>query len=216
MKNNYLVVFGKRFFKNLLSITLLQMCLISIAFAQEIDVSGTIKDENSEPLPGVNVVVEGTTTGTVTDMNGQYTITVPGSESHLVFSSIGYVTENILVGGQSVIDLALIPDITALDEIVVVGYGIQKRSSVTGAVSSVSAKEISALPVPSVSGALQGRVPGVLVTNNGGPGSNAIVRIRGIGSITQSADPLYVVDGFPAPNFNLNSVDTKELSLLKF
>lgn len=178
---------------------------------QERTVSGQVLDESNAPLPGVNIVVKGTTSGTTTDSDGRFNLSIPGGNTVLVFSFIGYVTQEVSVGNQSVLNVSMAADVATLSEVVVVGYGEQKRSSVTGAVSSVSSKEISALPVPSVSSALQGRVPGVFVTNNGGPGSNAIVRIRGIGSITQNADPLYVVDGFPAPNFNLNSVDTKDI-----
>ncbi|MDV3310798.1 MAG: TonB-dependent receptor [Cyclobacteriaceae bacterium] len=180
-------------------------------YNDDISVTGQVVDENDTPLPSVNIVIKGTNTGVTTDADGRYTINVPDEEAVLVFSFIGYLTQEIRVGTQTTINIALVPDISTLSEIVVVGYGTQKRSSVTGAVSSVNSEEIAALPVPSVSAALQGRVPGVLVTNNGGPGTNAIVRIRGIGSITQNADPLYVVDGFPAPNFNLNSVDTKDI-----
>lgn len=177
----------------------------------EINVSGQVMDESNNAIPGVNIVIKGTTRGTTTDADGKYTITAPDGNAVLVFSFIGYVTQEIQVGTQSSINVKMATDVTALTEVVVVGYGVQNKSSVTGAVSSVSSKEIAALPVPSVSAALQGRVAGVFVTNNGGPGSNAIVRIRGIGSITQNSDPLYVVDGFPAPNFNLNSVDTKDI-----
>ncbi|MFZ6009153.1 MAG: TonB-dependent receptor plug domain-containing protein, partial [Bacteroidota bacterium] len=180
---------------------------------QEVDilVTGSITDETDNPLPGVNVLIKGSTKGTTADAEGKFSISVPDENAVLVISFIGYVTQEILVGNSTQIAVKLLPDVRQLNEVVVVGYGTQKRSSVTGAVTSVSSTEIAALPVPSVSAALQGRVPGVFVTNNGGPGTNAIVRIRGIGSITQNADPLYVVDGFPAPNFNLNSVDTKDI-----
>src|SRR5688572_12712151 len=182
-----------------------------VTIINEISVSGQVLDEASKPLPGVNILVKGTTIGTTTDSDGRYSLTVPDAASVLVFSFIGYQSQEISVGSQTDISISMQPDVSTLSEIVVVGYGTQKRGSVTGAVSSVESKEISALAVPSVSAALQGRVPGVFVTNNGGPGTSAIVRIRGIGSITQNADPLYVVDGFPAPNFNLNSVDTKDV-----
>ncbi|HEX5168731.1 MAG TPA: SusC/RagA family TonB-linked outer membrane protein, partial [Cyclobacteriaceae bacterium] len=182
-----------------------------MAIVNEMTVTGQVLDENSKSMPGVNIVVKGTTTGTTSDADGRYNITVPNGDAVLVFSFIGYETREVEVGTQTAINVTMVPDVSTLNEIVVVGYGTQKKSSVTGAVSSVSSKEIAELPVPSVSAALQGRVPGVLVTNNGGPGTSAIVRIRGIGSITQNADPLYVVDGFPAPNFNLNSVDTKDI-----
>jgi len=183
----------------------------SSAVFQESTVSGQVLDEANAPIPGVNIVVKGTTNGTTTDANGNYRIALTNSNATLIFSFIGYVTQEVAVGDRTTINVSLVADVATLAEVVVVGYGTQTKSSVTGAISSVNSKEISALPVPSVSAALQGRVPGVLVTNNGGPGTSAIVRIRGIGSITQNADPLYVVDGFPAPNFNLNSVDTKDI-----
>ncbi len=176
-----------------------------------IPITGKITDENASPIPGANILVKGTSVGTTSDSDGIYTLNVDDQNAVLVISFIGYTSQEIVVGNQTTINVSLVPDITQLGEVVVVGYGTQKRGSVTGAVTSVSSKDIAALPVPSVSAALQGRVPGVFVTNNGGPGTNAIVRIRGIGSITQDADPLYVVDGFPAPNFNLNSVDTKDI-----
>jgi TonB-dependent starch-binding outer membrane protein SusC len=182
----------------------------SLAF-QELTVSGQVLDEAKAPLPGVNIVIKGTTNGTTTDADGKYSVKVASGNAILIFSFIGYVTQEVAVGNQNVINISLVSDVSTLNEIVVVGYGEQKRGSVTGAVSSVNSKEISALAVPSVAAALQGRVPGVLVTNNGGPGTSAIVRIRGIGSITQNADPLYVVDGFPATNFNMNSIDTKDI-----
>ena len=177
----------------------------------DVTVTGQVLDETNKPIPGVNVIIKGTSKGTSTDQDGKFSLAVPDNDAVLVFSFIGYSAKEVIVGSQTVINVSLDPDVSTLSEVVVVGYGTQTRSSVTGAVSSVNSKEISALPVPSVSAALQGRVPGVLVTNNGGPGTSAIVRIRGIGSITQNADPLYVVDGFPAPNFNLNSVDTKDI-----
>lgn len=178
---------------------------------QELTVTGQVLDDASKPMPGVNIVVKGTTNGTTTDTDGKYSVTVPTGNAVLVFSFIGYVTQEVDVSSRPVVNISLKPDIATLSEVVVVGYGTQTKASVTGAVTSVGSEEIAAMPVPSVAAALQGRVAGVLVTNNGGPGTNAIVRIRGIGSITQNADPLYVVDGFPAPNFNLNSVDTKDI-----
>src|SRR5690606_15843359 len=132
-------------------------------------VSGRVVDENSNPMPGVNVIVKGSAVGTSTDIEGRFTLTVADANVVLIFSSIGYQSQEVLVGTQTNMEITMEPDVSTLSEIVVVGYGTQKRASLTGAVSSVDAKEISALPVPSVSAALQGRVPGVLVTNNGGP-----------------------------------------------
>lgn len=172
-------------------------------------VSGQVVDETNKPMPGVNVIVKGATTGTSTDVDGRYTLTVADGNVVLVFSFIGYQSREVQVGSQTTINIALEPDVSTLSEIVVVGYGTQRRASVTGAVSSVEAEEITALPVPSVESALQGRVAGVNVTNNGSPGATPIVRIRGIGSITGSSDPLYVVDGFPTTG--LNSFDPRDI-----
>jgi TonB-linked SusC/RagA family outer membrane protein len=172
-------------------------------------VTGKVTDEGGNGMPGVNVVVKGTAIGTSTDTDGKFSIALPKNDATLVFSFIGYETQEIAVGSQTTINITLKPDVTTLNEIVVVGYGTQKRTSVTGAVSSVGQKEISALPVPSVESAIQGRVAGVIVTNNGSPGSTPIVRIRGVGSITGSSDPLYVVDGFPTSG--LNNFDPKDI-----
>ncbi len=186
--------------------------LVNSGIFQGINVTGTVlSGEDNTGLPGVNIVVQGTTIGTVTDIEGQYTLEVPSESSILVFSSVGFVTEEIAVGTNTVIDVTLNPDITALSEIVVVGYGTQKRTSVTGAVSSVNSEKISELAVPNLNSALQGRVPGVTVTQTGDPGSNPIVRIRGIGSITGSSDPLYVVDGLPTGAGGIANFDPKDI-----
>ena len=187
-----------------------------VPYADDITVSGRVVDENDVPLPSVNIILKGTSTGVTTDADGRYTINVPDEDAVLVFSFIGYLTQEIRVGSQTTINLSMAPDISTLSEIVVVGYGTQKRSSVTGAVSSVDSEEISALAVPSVQSALQGRVAGVNITNNGAPGSNPIVRIRGIGSITGSSDPLYVVDGLPTGGLNhFDPRDIESVEVLK-
>lgn len=188
---------------------------VSTAYAQERTVSGTVSSSEEGSLPGVNVLVKGTTTGTVTDLDGNFRITVPSSESVLVFSSIGYTSEEVTVGNRSTIDIELLPDIQSLSEVVVVGYGTQERARVTGAISSVSAKEISELPVPSFDAALQGRAAGVNVTNTGSPGANPLVRIRGIGTVGNN-DPLYVIDGIPAGGINsINPNDIESIQILK-
>lgn len=174
-----------------------------------------VSDDVNEPLPGVNIVIKGTTQGTVTDINGNYSIEVPSVETILVFSSVGYVQEEITVGNRSVIDLRLTPDITALTEVVIVGYGTQERARVTGAISSVSSEEIRALPVPNLAQSIQGRAPGVLVTNSGSPGVEPIVRVRGIGTVGNN-DPLYVIDGVPAGGLNqINTADIESIEILK-
>lgn len=178
----------------------------------DVIVTGEVLDENNSPIPGVNVVIRGTTTGTSTDERGRYSISVPNESAVLVFSFIGYKASEVTVGTQTTVNVKMEPDISTLSEVVVVGYGVQRRSSVTGAVASVNSKEVTALAVPSVQSALQGRVAGVNVTNNGSPGETPIVRIRGIGSITGSSDPLYVIDGLPTSDSRaINSFDPRDI-----
>src|SRR5690606_29421406 len=180
-----------------------------------ITVTGQVLDEAGKSMPGVNVLVKGTTSGTSTDTDGNYRITVENGEAVLVFSFIGYLTQEIPVGNKTVINISLAPDIETLSEVVVIGYGTQARASVTGAISSVSSEQISQQPVVSVGQALQGRVAGVTVTNNGAPGSQPIVRIRGIGTIN-NANPLVVVDGFPTSDLNsFNPKDIASVEVLK-
>lgn len=179
-------------------------------------VTGTILDETGNPLIGVNIQIKGTTRGTTSDVQGAYRIDVPNATSVLVYSFIGYKRKEVTVGNQSTINVSLEADAGSLDEVVVVGYGTQKRSSLTGAVSTVTTKEITALPVPNVAAALQGRVPGVSVVNNGGPGTAPTVQIRGVGSINYGSGPLYVIDGVPTGDLNsFNTNDIESLEVLK-
>lgn len=173
-------------------------------------ISGTVtSSEDNQPLPGVSILLKGTNTGTVTDSNGKYSISIPDNGGTLVFSYVGYVTQEVAIGNNTTINITLVSDVTALEQVVVIGYGSQKREAITGAISSVSAKEVAALPVPNIAAALQGRVAGVSVTNNGAPGEAPIVRIRGVGSISYASNPLYVIDGFPTGD--LNSFDTRDI-----
>ena len=167
-------------------------------------VTGKVIDyDNSESLPGVNVVVKGTSVGTVTDLDGNYSIEVPGPQTTLVFSSVGYTTEEILVGARSVINLNMTPDIQQLQELVVVGYGTQKKQDVTGAISSIDSKALESLPANTFEQALQGTMPGVQVRQgNAAPGGGMSIRIRGSNSITGNSEPLYVIDGVPLNNSN--------------
>jgi TonB-linked SusC/RagA family outer membrane protein len=181
----------------------------------DISVSGTVTDESDSPLPGVNVLVKGTSIGTTSDASGKYTINVPDENAVLVTSFIGYATQEIAVGTQTTINVKLAPDVTQLGEVVVVGYGTQKKASVTGAISSVSSEEISAQPIMNITQALQGRVAGVTVVNNGAPGAAPIIRIRGVGTIN-NANPLFVVDGFPTSDLNsFNPKDIESVDVLK-
>lgn len=189
--------------------------LVSFAVNAQKQITGKITGENGVPLNGVTVVVKGTTRGTTTNSTGDFSISASPGET-IEFSAVGYKLSSVTVGDQNTISLQLGSEVTNIEEVVVVGYGTQRRALVTGAVASVSGKTISELPVPSVEQALQGRVPGLTVTNNGTPGSAAIVRIRGISSITQNSDPLYVIDGFPAGGLvHFDSRDIESVEILK-
>jgi TonB-linked SusC/RagA family outer membrane protein len=180
---------------------------------QQITIKGTVTDANTgDALPGVNVLVKGTTHGTTTDMDGKYSIEV-GSGEIVIFSYVGYLNQEVVISNQASLDIKLTPDVQKIEEIVVIGYGVQKRAYVTGAMSNVSSKEINQLAVSNVQSALQGKAAGVSVTNNGGPGTDPIVRVRGVGSITYGADPLYVVDGVPATS--LSSFDMRDIESLE-
>ncbi|MCF0057616.1 TonB-dependent receptor [Dyadobacter sp. CY356] len=164
----------------------------------------TEKDKN-EGLPGVNVVIKGTSTGTTTDATGAYTLSVPESGATLVFSFVGYVSQEVLVGNRSTIDVAIESDTKALSEVVVIGYGTAKKSDLTGSVGSVKEDQLKERPSPSLNQALQGKVSGVQVNvNSGRPGGRSNIRIRGFSSINSSNNPLYVVDGVMLPQGTQN------------
>ncbi len=155
-----------------------------------------ISGENNAALPGVNVTVKGTTTGTTTGADGTYSLGAPAN-STLVFSFIGFVSEEVAVGNRTVVDVTLNPDIKALSEVVVIGYGERERKDLTGAITSVNAREITSNPIASVDQALQGRVSGVqITTTSGDPGARQTIRIRGVGTLGNN-DPLIVIDGLP-------------------
>jgi TonB-linked SusC/RagA family outer membrane protein len=189
---------------------------VSELFLSDILVSGKITEENDNPLPGVNVVVKGTTNGTVTDNEGKYSISVPGTDAILTFSFIGYTSQEILVGAQTVIDVKLSPDAQTLSEVVVVGYGTQDKKDVTGSISVVKGTDIENLPSGGAQQALQGRTAGVNVVRNGGaPGNAGSIRIRGLGTVN-NADPLIVIDGVPAGTMNdVNPNDIQSIDVLK-
>ncbi|MGN6437010.1 MAG: SusC/RagA family TonB-linked outer membrane protein [Agriterribacter sp.] len=172
-------------------------------------IRGNVTDEQGEPLSGVSVQVKGSTRATTTTIEGNFSLEVEDNAKVLVFSSVGMMTKEVAIDDKAPMKIVLTLSNRALDEIVVVGYGTQKRTLVTGAVSSVNGKTLNELPAVSVSQALQGRVSGVTVTNNGSPGAAPIVRIRGISSISYASDPLYVVDGFPTGD--LEAIDTKDI-----
>ncbi len=178
-------------------------------------ITGKVTNEKGDGLPGVSVVVKGTAKGTSTNQEGVFTINAEVGET-LQFSMVGYKTFSIVVGQENEIPVSLQAEMLNMNEVVIVGYGAQRRSTLTGAISSVSGKTIAELPVASVEAALQGRVAGLTVTNNGEPGTSPIVRIRGISSISFASDPLYVIDGFPTGNLsNFNTRDIESVEVLK-
>lgn len=195
--------------KNLLFI--LSLMLFSTTLWAQQTITGKVTGENGEVLPGVNVRVKASQIGSVTDASGSYSIKTP-AKGVLVFSSVGFKNQEITIGSRNVVNVNMTSDIGSLEEVVVIGYGTQKKASLTGAVASVTSKELTALPVPSIESALQGRVSGVQVTNNGSPGEAPIVRVRGIGSINYAANPLYVVDGYAVGS--LNDIDTRDIESL--
>ncbi len=184
----------------------------SLSFGQ---VKGKVTSEDGEPLIGVTVSIKNTTKGTITDVEGNYSIDASNA-STLVYSFIGFNTQEVVVANRSIINIILVDNATSLSEVVVVGYGTQRKASLTGAVASVNAKEIAAYPVTSIESAIQGRMAGVQVTNNGSPGESPIVRVRGIGSINYASGPLYVVDGYAVGSLNdFDYRDVESMDVLK-
>ncbi|KAA1247964.1 TonB-dependent receptor [Aquimarina sp. RZ0] len=174
----------------------LALFMTSLLFSQQ-NVSGIVQGKNGLPLPGVNIIVKGKTTGTQTDFDGKYTINVE-TGAILVYSYLGFLTQKIKVSGQSEIDITLQEDISTLSEVVVVGYGTQSKKKLTGSVSRISANEIDEVPNPNVQNALVGKAAGVQITQTNGKVEGGInIRVRGTASVSGGTQPLYVVDGIP-------------------
>lgn len=182
-----------------------------------ISVSGKVTDETGQGLPGVSVLEKGTNNGTTTDNSGQFSLNVRDDKSILVFSFIGYTSQEILVGNQTELSIGLVPDVESLEEIVVVGYGVQKKSDITGSLASISPREFASQPVNRLDQILQGRASGVQVTNVGGaPGGAVRIRVRGANSILGDNNPLYVVDGYVGADFTtINPNDIETIQVLK-
>ena len=197
-----------------------------VAVVENVDVtvSGTVRDENGEPIPGVTVSVQGTGIGTATDVEGRYSLSVPEG-STLIFSFIGFESQNIAVGERSVIDVVLSEDMASLDEVVVVGYGTMRKQDVTGAVSMVDLDNVKDIPVASIDQKLIGQLPGVKVQSlSGVPGGGMSIEIRGLGSVGAGNQPLYVIDGMPYsseggldlnPLSYLSPADIESITVLK-
>lgn len=182
-----------------------------------VQISGTVADAKGEPLPGVTVLVQGSAIGTTTDLDGRFSLDVP-EVAVLLFSFIGYQSQSIAVVGRNVINVVLLEDTAALDEIVVVGYGTQRKSDLTGAISSVSSQDLQQTPASNFLEQSQGRLAGVdIVRANGSPGAPVQIRIRGNRSINASNEPLYVIDGIPTTaNINdFNPHDIESMEVLK-
>ncbi len=180
--------------------------------AQNISVSGTVVDDTGEPLLGATVMQKGTQHGVATDLDGNFTISVP-AKAVLVVSYIGYDNKEVPVNGQTHLDITLSTNATMLDEVVAIGYGTVKKKDLTGAVSSVSGSELAKAPVTSAAAALQGKAAGVnIVSQNGAPGASMNVTVRGGASLTQNTKPLYIVDGFEMSdalaNIDINDIET--------
>ena len=201
-------------------VLLISFVLSGNIFAQKQTITGIVSDAiSNSALPGVNVIEKGTTNGTVTDVDGAFTIVVAGPSSILDFSFVGYLTESVKVGDKTSFNISLVEDITQLDQVVVIGYGVQKKSDLTGAVSSVSAKDLKSIPVTRIDEALEGRAAGVnVVAGTGMPGGSRNIQIRGVSSIN-GFNPLIVIDGIPTGDINvLNRIspgDVESMEILK-
>ena len=181
----------------------------------DVPVNGQVVDETGAGIPGVTVLQKGTTNGTQTDTEGRFTLTVP-TDATLTFSFIGYATQEVAVGGRTLLNVTLAADTKTLNEVVVVGYGTQKKRDLTGAVARVEGKEIVDQPVQTPTQAMQGKVAGVQITNDATPNSQPIVRIRGTGTLLAGASPLYVVDGVQTTDIrNLSNADIASIDVLK-
>lgn len=216
-------------------IMLMKLCIIigvmsfynAFAGVQQATVTGRVTDSEGNSLPGVNIIEKGTTNGAITDLDGNYSLTVASSSSVLVFSYVGYNSEEMLVGNQSVINIILIESLEELSEVVVVGYGSMERANVTGAISSIKTDELSKAPVPNFVEAIKGQIPGLRITRTDGkPGESVNFLIRGENSLNNSNAPLVVIDGVPLTmdtrgdknNLNLaelNPNDIESINILK-
>ncbi len=206
------------FMKNVykfLSVCLTLLVLTSASVFAQKTVTGTVLDEFGAGLPGVSILVKGTTTGTATDIDGKYSLSVPNDQATLVFSFIGYTTIEQVVGARSVIDVSMAPDERTLTELVVTGYSIDTRRETTGAIATVDPKDLTVIPTGNVEQTLQGRVSGVTVITNGQPGTTSIIRVRGFGAFGGN-EPLYIVDGLPTASTDfLNPDDIESTTVLK-
>lgn len=195
-------------------IWLCMVLLCSAATFGQITVKGTVKDKGNVPIPGVNLLVKGTTTTGATDFDGNFTISVPNKNAQIEFSFIGFANKTVPVGDKTVFDITMQESSQVLDEIVVVGYAAVKKSDVTSSISSIKGKELQTMTVGNVAESLQGKVAGVQVTGQGGPGAQPRVLIRGISTVNLTTDPLYVIDGIPMGT-SINFLSNNEIESME-
>jgi TonB-linked SusC/RagA family outer membrane protein len=206
----------KNLYSTIATIALIVGLLFETSAQDPVTTTGTVIDATtSEALVGVTIQLKGTTIGTITDVNGKYTISAP-SNGTLIFSFIGYKTQEVAIGNRTTIDLELQADVEALSEVVVVGYGTQRKTDVTGSTANVKGEELAKQPVLTATQAMQGKVAGVQVISSGQPGSSPQIRIRGVGTAFAGTAALYVVDGVLTDNIsNINTADITDMNILK-
>ncbi|WP_430812781.1 MULTISPECIES: SusC/RagA family TonB-linked outer membrane protein [unclassified Carboxylicivirga] len=210
----------RRRLKQFLAFVGLVMFITFSSYAQGLSISGNVKDKAGEPVPGVTVLEKGTTNGTITDFDGNYAFTLQGDDAVLVFSFIGMKTTEAAVAGQSRLNVVLEAENIGMDEVVVVGYGSQKKVNLTGSVAAVKFDDVVNTPVANTANMLQGRLPGVVLTNNGGQAGkdSPQIRIRGIGTLSDNNDPMVLIDGVESTVSQMSQIgpnDIENVSVLK-
>lgn len=190
-------------------LAMLLMCA-TFAYAQS-KVNGRVADTSGEPIIGASVMVQGTSNGGVTDINGNFTVNNVPAKAILKVSYVGYVAQSVPVNGRSTINITLKEDALNLEEVVVVGYGVQRKTDVTGAMTRVSGEDLNTKPVSNAFEALQGKAAGVDITSNQRPGELGKIRIRGNRSLNASNDPLYVVDGVPLNSGGIETINPRDI-----
>lgn len=196
-----------------MAIVFFSMLLITVsAYAQNRVITGKIVDNNGEPVAGANVIIKGTSEGTMSDIDGNFTLSVP-NKAVLHVSFIGYIEQEVAVAGKNTLNILLKEDNKMLEEVVAIGYGTAKKGSLTGAVAKVSSEKLAERPVTGVASALQGQMAGVEVrSTSGAPGQETKIRVRGAASIHADSDPLYVVDGIQPTTLTLLILPTSSQS----
>ncbi|HEX8461064.1 MAG TPA: TonB-dependent receptor plug domain-containing protein, partial [Segetibacter sp.] len=194
------------------------LCFTNQVFSQagSKTIAGVVRATSGETLSNVTVSVKGTNTATTSDGEGRYSIKVPNAKSVLIFTNVGFGSYEVTVGTKTEINVSITSSSANMEDVVVIGYGSVKKKDITGSVGRVNMEDLQKAPVKSFDDALAGRVAGVQVTSNDGqPGSNAEINIRGVGSVTQSSAPLYVIDGFPQETANANSINPAEIESIE-